>query len=55
VLKRRTTSPAAANPNTPVTNVAVPKPLAQSSVKSLPGSGVAQAVPSDHGKYGFSG
>ena len=30
---RRTTSPAAANPNAPVTNAAAPKPLAQSSAE----------------------
>lgn len=46
--------PAAANPNAPVTNVAVPKPVAQSSFRLLSGSGSAAHVPFAHGYTGSS-
>lgn len=42
---RRTISPAAAKPNPPVMNDAVPKPLAQSSFRLVPGSGSVEQVP----------
>ena len=42
------------SPKAPVTNAAVPKPVAQSSVRLLPGSAVLAHVPSAHGKTGAS-
>jgi hypothetical protein len=44
-----TASCAAASPNAPVTHTAVPKPLAQSSFRFVPGSDSVPHVPSAHG------